>query len=201
MLTTSFDIMRDGMEVEQYMKFRNTLTPASGFQSAQYRKIEFASTDLINLIDYRFRETIDRNTSYRNALEHLYWQAAGKDHKTGQKNYLIQAFEEKYDAEFLRFMEEYNTINIWQKFKQLPKEDQQNQELVAAMRHYDRTVNITWVMGHYNAARKYIESGQGSGEATGGSDWKKYMHPKYQRRIFFPELWSADELKNWGEDC
>ncbi|MEY3499683.1 MAG: hypothetical protein RL308_1352, partial [Bacteroidota bacterium] len=62
MLTTSFDIMGDGMEVEQYMKFRNTLTPASGFQSAQYRLIEFASTDLINLIDYRFRATIDRNT-------------------------------------------------------------------------------------------------------------------------------------------
>ncbi|RXR24228.1 tryptophan 2,3-dioxygenase family protein [Flavobacterium stagni] len=201
MLTTSFDIMRDGMEVEQYMKFRNTLTPASGFQSAQYRKIEFASTDLINLIDYRFRATIDRNTPYRHALEHLYWQAAGKDHKTGQKNYLIQAFEDKYDAEFLRFMEEYNTINIWQKFKQLPAEDQAHPELVAAMRHYDRTVNITWVMGHYNAAKKYIESGQGSGEATGGSDWKKYMHPKYQRRIFFPELWSEDELKHWGEDC
>ena len=201
MLTTSFDIMRDGMEVEQYMKFRNTLTPASGFQSAQYRKIEFASTDLINLIDYRFRATIDRNTPYRHALEHLYWQAAGKDHKTGQKNYLIQAFEDKYDSEFLRFMEEYNTINIWQKFKQLPIADQANPELVAAMRHYDRTVNITWVMGHYNAAKKYIESGQGSGEATGGSDWKKYMHPKYQRRIFFPELWSEDELKHWGEDC
>jgi tryptophan 2,3-dioxygenase len=48
MLTTSFD---NGwrMEVEQYMKFRNTLTPASGFQSAQYRLIEFSSTDLINL--------------------------------------------------------------------------------------------------------------------------------------------------------
>src|SRR6218665_3243186 len=43
MLTTSFDIMGDGMEVEQYMKFRNTLTPAHGFQSAQYRMIEFAS--------------------------------------------------------------------------------------------------------------------------------------------------------------
>ena len=44
MLTTSFDIMTQGMEVEQYMKFRNSLAPASGFQSAQYRKIEFAST-------------------------------------------------------------------------------------------------------------------------------------------------------------
>jgi tryptophan 2,3-dioxygenase len=39
------------VEVDQYMKFRNTLTPASGFQSAQYRLIEFSSTDLINLID------------------------------------------------------------------------------------------------------------------------------------------------------
>lgn len=199
MLTTSFTIMKDGMEVEQYMKFRNTLTPASGFQSAQYRLIEFASTDLINLIDYRFRSSIDRETPYEHALEHLYWQAAGKDYKTGEKSYLILEFERKYKKEFLAFMEEYNTINLWQKFKQLPEEDQKNEALVKAMRHYDYTVNITWVMGHFNTAKKYIESGHGSGEATGGSDWKKYMLPKYQRRIFFPELWSEEELATWGE--
>ena len=201
MLTTSFDIMGDGMEVEQYMKFRNTLTPASGFQSAQYRLIEFASTDLINLIDYRFRASIDRNTPYEHAMEHLYWQAAGKDYHTGEKSYLLAEFERKYKKEFLSYMEEYNTINIWQKFKQLPLEAQQNPDLINAMRHYDHTVNITWVMQHLNTAKKYIEgSGKGDGEATGGSDWKKYMHPKYQRRIFFPELWSEDELKNWGEE-
>lgn len=199
MLTTSFDIMGDGMEVDQYMKFRNTLTPASGFQSAQYRLIEFASTDLINLIDHRFRATIDRNTPYDHAFEHLYWQAAGKDHATGKKSFLILEFERKYKAEFLRHMEEYNTVNIWQKFKQLPENDQKNPQLIEAMRHFDKTVNITWVMGHLNAAKKYIDSGKGSGEATGGSDWKKYMHPKYQRRIFFPELWSEDELATWGE--
>ncbi len=202
MLTTSFDIMGDGMSVDQYMKFRNTLTPASGFQSAQYRLIEFSSTDLINLIDYRFRATINRETSYEYALEHLYWQAAGKDHKTGKKSFLLSEFERKYKAEFIRHMEEYNTINVWQKFKQLPVNDQKNPELINAMRHFDYTVNITWVMGHLNAAKKYIEgSGVGDGEATGGSDWKKYMHPKYQRRIFFPELWSEEELKNWGENC
>ncbi len=198
MLTTSFDIMGDGMEVEQYMKFRNTLTPASGFQSEQYRLIEFSSTDLINLIDHRYRETIDRNTPYEHAFEHLYWQAAGKDYQTGKKSFLLEEFERKYKATFLRHMEEYNTINFWQKFKQLPEADQNNPELVKAMRHYDHTVNITWVMGHLNAARKYIDNGKGTGEATGGSDWKKYMHPKYQRRIFFPELWSAEELANWG---
>ena len=79
MLTTSFNIMREGMDVAQYNKFRHTLTPASGFQSAQYRKIEFASTELINLIDIRFRANIDRNTPFEHAFEHLYWQAAGKD--------------------------------------------------------------------------------------------------------------------------
>jgi len=199
MLTTSFDIMGDGMEVEQYLKFRNTLTPASGFQSAQYRMIEFASTDLINLIDHRFRATIDRNTPYEHAFNHLYWQAAGKDYQTGEKSYLLQEFERKYKKEFLSLMEEYNTINLWRKFKQLPEADQQNADLIAAMRHYDKTVNITWVMGHYNAAVKYIESVPGNHEATGGSDWKKYMLPKYQRRIFFPELWSKEELEKWGE--
>ncbi|MEO4007120.1 MULTISPECIES: tryptophan 2,3-dioxygenase family protein [unclassified Flavobacterium] len=199
MLTTSFDIMKEGMAVDQYLKFRNTLTPASGFQSAQYRLIEFASTDLINLIDHRFRATIDRNTPYEHAFEHLYWQAAGKDYRTGEKSYLIKEFEKKYKKSFLAHMEEFNTINLWRKFKQLPEDDQKNEALIQAMRHYDKTVNITWVMGHYNAAVKYIESVPGTQEATGGSDWKKYMLPKYQRRIFFPELWSDEELEKWGE--
>ena len=96
MLSASFNIMGDGMEKEQYIKFRDTLTPASGFQSAQYRLIEFCSTELINLIDYRFRADIDRNTPFEHAFEHLYWQAAGKDHKTGKKSFLLTQFEEKY---------------------------------------------------------------------------------------------------------
>lgn len=200
MLSESFTIMGDGMEKEQYLKFRDTLTPASGFQSAQYRMIEFYSTEIINLIDYRFRATIDRNTPYEHAFEHLYWQAAGKDHKTGKKSFFLNQFEEKYKDLFIRIMEEYNTINLWTKFKSLPKKDQENIDLINAMRHYDYTVNVSWVMAHYNAANKYIgKSIEGEEiEATGGSDWRKYMHPKYQKRIFFPELWSEEELENWG---
>ena len=200
MLTTSFDIMKDGMEPEQYLKFRNTLTPASGFQSAQYRLIEFASTDTINLIDYRFRATIDRNTPIEHAYEHLYWHAAGKDHTTGKKSTLIRLFEEKYKAEFLRKMEEYNTSNLYAKFKSLPAEVKADNELIQAMRHYDYTVNVSWVMAHYNAAAKYLQPQGEVVEATGGSDWRKYMHPRYQRRIFFPDLWSVQELEDWGKN-
>lgn len=199
MLSSSFKIMQDGMDTEQYLKFRNTLTPASGFQSAQYRLIEFGSTDLINLIDFRFRANIDRNTPFEHAYDHLYWQAAGKDHKTGKKNTLITLFEEKYKSMFIRKMEEYNTTNLYAKFKTLPENDRTNAELVQAMRHYDHTVNITWVMAHYYAAEKYLQPKGVVVEATGGSDWRKYMLPKYQRRIFFPELWSKEELDNWGE--
>ena len=197
-LTSSFSIMKDGMNIEQYNKFRTTLTPASGFQSAQYRKIEFSSTELINLIDNRFRDTIDRNSSYENAFEHLYWQAAGKDYKTGKKTYTLSAFEERYKDEFIRFTKFYQNNNLWSKFKALPKDAQNDESLVKAMRHYDYTVNVKWVMAHYNAAGKYLGGKEKDLEATGGSSWRKYMHPKYQRRIFYPYLWSEEELKNWG---
>ncbi|WKD85169.1 Tryptophan 2,3-dioxygenase [Polaribacter huanghezhanensis] len=198
MLCSSFSVMGEGMDVEQYLKFRNTLAPASGFQSAQYRKIEFASTELINLIDVRFRDTIDRNSSFKNAFEHLYWQAAGKNHQTGEKSILIKLFEKKYMGDFIDFMEDYNECNLSKKFKQLPEDVQQNPELIKAMRHYDYTVNIKWVLAHYEAAGKYLGGGDKDLEATGGSNWRKYMHPKYQRRIFFPYLWSKEELENWG---
>ncbi len=200
MLTSSFAIMQDGMDLAQYNKFRHTLTPASGFQSAQYRKIEFASTELINLIDPRFRETIDRDTAFEHAFEHLYWQAAGKDFKTGKKSILLTNFETRYKEEFITFMKVYNTKNLWTRYKEFSVDDQKNNILVNAMRHYDYTVNITWVMAHFNAAKHYILASSGDGEATGGSNWQKYMHPKYQKRIFFPELWSAKEKDNWGHE-
>ena len=198
MLSNSFTVMADGMEREQYLKFRNTLTPASGFQSAQYRKIEFASTELINLIDNRFRDSIDRNSPFKNAYDHLYWQAAGKNHTTGEKSILIKLFDKKYMGDFIDFMEDYNECNLSKKFKQLPEEVQKDEELIKAMRHYDHTVNVKWVLAHYNAAGKYLGGKEKELEATGGSSWRKYLHPKYQRRIFYPYLWSEDELTNWG---
>lgn len=198
MLATSFDVMGEGMEVEQYMKFRDTLTPASGFQSAQYRMIEICSTNLINLIDIRFRASIDRNTPYEHAFDNMYWQAAGKDHKTGKKSYLLNEFEGKYKDELIRLMKEYNEINLYDKYKSLPQNIKDDVELKNAMRHFDYTVNVKWVMHHYHAACKYLLSTGKDTEATGGSEWQKYMLPKYQKRIFFPDLWSEEELKNWG---
>ncbi|PQV51734.1 tryptophan 2,3-dioxygenase [Jejuia pallidilutea] len=197
-LTSSFSIMKDGMSIEQYNQFRTALTPASGFQSAQYRMVEFASTELINLIDKRFRDKVSKDICCNNAFEQLYWQAAGKDYKTGKKTYTLSAFEERYKEEFIRFSKYYEDKNLWSKYKALPKKDRAHKLLVKAMRHYDFTVNVKWVMAHYNTANHYLNIGGKTAEATGGSEWVKYMHPKYQKRIFFPDLWTTQEIQAWG---
>ncbi|WP_203256286.1 tryptophan 2,3-dioxygenase family protein [Hyunsoonleella ulvae] len=197
-LTSSFSIMKDGMNIEQYNQFRTTLTPASGFQSAQYRLVEFGSTELINLIDKRFRDKVSKDICCNNAFEQLYWQSAGKDYETGKKTYTLSAFEERYKDEFIRFSKTYEDKNLWSKYKRLPEKDRKDKALVKAMRHYDYTVNVKWVMAHYNTANHYLNIGGETAEATGGSEWVKYMHPKYQKRIFFPDLWTEKEIEDWG---
>jgi tryptophan 2,3-dioxygenase len=74
----------------------------------------------------------------------------------------------------------------------------ENPELIKAMRHFDHTVNITWVMQHLNVAIKYIEqSGKGTGEAP-EEVIEKIHAPKIPAKDIFSELWSAEELANWG---
>lgn len=57
-LSHSFSIMREGMEPEQFLQFRMALTPASGFQSVQFRYIELAMTPLINLVEHGKRKDL-----------------------------------------------------------------------------------------------------------------------------------------------
>jgi len=36
-------------------------------------------------------------------------------------------------------------------------------------------------------------------EATGGTNWKEYLPPSFQKVVFFPKLHSKTELENWGK--
>jgi tryptophan 2,3-dioxygenase len=35
--------------------------------------------------------------------------------------------------------------------------------------------------------------------STGGTNWKKYLPPKFQKRIFYPNLWTQEEKDQWGK--
>ena len=100
-LIMSFDVMASGMEKEQFLKFRMSLLPASGFQSAQYREIEFYSTDIINLVDKTKRESLKNESDIANLFEHIYWKEGATEEKSGKKTLTLTQFEAKYKTQFI----------------------------------------------------------------------------------------------------
>jgi tryptophan 2,3-dioxygenase len=82
----------------------------------------------------------------------------------------------------------------------MPTSEKNNPTLIQALKDLDIEFNIKWPLVHLRAAEQYLDNGSKVIEATGGSDWKKYLHPMYQKRVFFPGLWSEAELNNWAKD-
>jgi len=66
------------------------------------------------------------------------------------------------------------------------------------MRHYDYTVNVKWVMAHYNAAGKYLgrksKDLKQQEDLVGVNTCIQNTKDEYS----YPYLWSEEELKNWG---
>ena len=200
LLISSFTVMNQGMDYDQYNQFRLALAPASGFQSAQFRYFELYCTDLEQLIHEDVRKNIPSNITIEEMFEYVYWQAAGKDFATGKKSLTLSLFEQKYLKSFIELAYQNRSINLHQKLIHFQKHNQLTDHLKSLFRSLDRKFNIEWPMVHLQAAHTYLGSGKEKKAATGGSHWEKYLHPKYQKRIFFPELYTEEELKNWGTE-
>ncbi|MEX2595489.1 MAG: tryptophan 2,3-dioxygenase family protein [Salibacteraceae bacterium] len=200
-LTKSFEIMVQGMEKEQFLKFRMALLPASGFQSAQYRMIEICATDLARLVDKKHRATHHQEDkrSLEEQFENIYWKQGATELSSGDKTLTLKQFESKYSQNLLELAKRYKSCNVWQKYQSLSKKHQQSDDLIREMRMLDVNVNINWPLMHYKSAVRYLASKKGDVAATGGTNWQQYLPPRLQLRVFYPALWSEDELKNWGK--
>jgi len=198
-LIMSFDIMASGMEKEQFLKFRMSLLPASGFQSAQYREIEFYSTDIINLVDKTKRESLKNESDIANLFEHIYWKEGATEEKSGKKTLTLTQFEAKYKTQFIALGNQCKRNNLWQVYLRLSDEDKLNPEVIKALRKNDLNVNVYWPLAHYKSAVRYLNKENTDISATGGTNWQKYLPPRFQKRIFYPTLWSQDETDNWGK--
>ncbi len=197
-LTHSFDIMRFGMEKDQFTKFRMSLLSASGFQTASYRYIEIASTDLKYLVHGSKRDEL-ANSDIHEQLDNIYWRRGAVVEATGEKTLTLRDFEDKYLQEFHEFADKYQPMNIWKKYQNLSESDRQNPKLIKELRELDVNVNINWPLIHFRTAARYLSVSKGESKGTGGTNWQNYLPPKFQRRIFYPELWSATEIENWGK--
>ena len=198
-LIESFDIIAVGMDQEQFVKFRAALTPASGFQSVQYRMIEIAATDFINLVDKDSRANYTDYTTIEEMFEDIYWKKGAIENFTGKKSLTLRQFEEKYSRRLLRLANENKVRNLYAIFKRLPLEAINDPKIILAMKRFDTYVNINWPLAHYKYAVRYLHQPNEDVSSTGGTNWQKYLPPRFQKRIFFPSLYSAQEMEDWGK--
>ena len=93
----------------------------------------------------------------------------------------------------------YATKNLWTTYKQMPAEAQNHADLIQQLRQFDLNVNVNWPLQHYKSAVRYLHKNPEDIAATGGTNWQKYLPPRFQKRIFYPELWSENEMDEWGK--
>lgn len=198
-LIKSFQIMIDGMDRAEFLKFRMSLLPASGFQSAQYRFIEIFSTDFVNLVDKAQRANFKVDDAIQSMYEHIYWKAGATEESTGKQTLTLIQFEEKYRNEFISLGLKCRDKNLWQSYLRLSKDDQERSDVKEALRTNDTNVNVNWPLAHYKSAVRYLAKDATDIAATGGTNWQKYLPPRFQKRIFYPQLWTSDEIENWGK--
>jgi tryptophan 2,3-dioxygenase len=196
LLENSFAVMVNGMERDQFLKFRMSLLPASGFQSAQYRLIEICSTDTINLVNMQEREALVEYSDIDQQIEKLYWRSGATELASGKKTLTLQQFEEKYIKLFKSTGMKYRDKNLWKLYDNNFKG---SKEVISRMRDFDQLANVLWPLAHLKSAGHYLHRDPQDIKATGGTNWQKYLPPRFQKIIFFPELWSEEEKADWGK--
>ncbi len=192
-LINSFDIMIEGMSREEFTKFRMSLLPGSGFQSFQFRSIEIYSTPIKNLL---IKEKIKKSNNSKD-IQNIYWNKGATELKSGKKTYTLTQFQKKYNNSLSELAVNMKRKNIWLKFKKLQATKKEKEEISKLLKKYDLSVNVKWKLAHFKSAVKHLKS-KGIKTATGGTNWEKYLPPRFQKIIFFPELWTKKEKEEWG---
>ena len=198
-LISSFSIMVRGMERDQFLKYRMALLPSSGFQSAQYRMIEIYATPMENLVDPLIRTDYSDQNSIEELYEQIYWKKGATDKDTGEKTLTLKQFEYRYTPRFIRIAKSVQGKTMYHKYLDIAKKNLHNKALSEAFKSMDINANINWPLVHLGSAYRYLDRENNTIEATGGTNWKEYLPPSFQKVVFFPSLYSKQELDNWGK--
>lgn len=156
-----------------FLSFRDHLMPASGFQSAQFREIEFVS----GLKEPKFLSNYDEGSAEHTALVR---RLAGRTLRDAFHDLLRRrgfdvpkdavGADDRLVAAIVRLYRE--TASHYELFL-----------LCEALTEYDEMFSL-WRMRHVQMVERVI----GGRPGTGGSDGATYLRGTVGRR-FFPELW------------
>jgi len=198
-LVDSFDVMVDGLDRGQFLKFRMSLLPSSGFQSVQYRMVELACTSMDQLVHVELRAPRKGHgfEDVESMFDELYWRRGATELASGKPTLTLKQFETKYRNQIVAFAEERFHSNLRKKWHDLPESDR-SPELKDALRSLDELVNVHWPLSHYRSAVRHLQKDPVDIAATGGTNWQQYLPPRFQQVIFFPELWNSEEQADWG---
>jgi len=197
-LEQSFAVMTDGMNREQFLRFRMALIPASGFQSGQYRMIEMAMARLNELVHLDVRAAYAGETDPLVLLDRIYWRGGATIAATGEKTLTLKQFEAKYAKEFSERAVGVHGRTLSDRARVLEQRGELTDALREGLRELDHQVNVRWPIQHLKTAGRYLAKQPSDTRATGGTNWPKYLPPKFQLRIAFPFLWSDGERDSWG---
>lgn len=171
------------MMPSDFVQFRDRLKPASGFQSVQFREIEFAS----GLKDRRYMGMFRGDAVATGRLEERFAEPAFWDHFAGllrRKGFKVEDEASQRQA----------IVEIYR-----PAGDHGLRILCEAMIEYDETFSL-WREHHIRMAQRMIGTKAGTGQAIVESTYGKaspmgtmgveYLAQTLTKK-FFPILWAA----------
>jgi tryptophan 2,3-dioxygenase len=171
------------MMPSDFIQFRDRLKPASGFQSVQFREIEFAS----GLKDQRYIGMFRENPTATARLEKRLAEPTLWDHFVGLLE--RRGFNVADEAAQRRAI-----VEIYR-----PTGDHGLRILCEAMIEYDETFSL-WREHHIRMAQRMIGTKPGTGQAIVESTYGKASHMgsmgveylvQTLAKKFFPVLWAA----------
>jgi tryptophan 2,3-dioxygenase len=169
-MTLSWDVLSTLTPVD-YMKFRDVLGTSSGFQSAQFREIEYR----LGLKDRAYLEHYDEGTSARARLQAALDQPSLHEAATGA---LARAGfdigDGSLEALVAAWLEVYRDAERWFDLYELAEKLVDIDDALAGWRHK-----------HVLTVERII----GNKRGTGGSAGASYLRSTLDKRIF-PELWA-----------
>ena len=169
-MTLSWDVLSTLTPVD-YLKFRNVLGTSSGFQSAQFREIEFR----LGLKEPNFVNHYEEGSPERERLKQALSEPSLRDTAVGALERAgFDVGDRSVEALGQAWLKVYRDADRWFELYELAEKLVDIDDALAAWRHK-----------HVLTVERII----GNRPGTGGSAGAPYLRATLEKRVF-PELWA-----------